>query len=67
MEVRVDLLRDRHAGVAEDLRQLEDVAAGREEQAGEGVPQIVEPQLLRDASAEDRGLERSKHARLVAR
>src|SRR3569623_125799 len=28
MKVRVDLLRDRTAGVTEDLRQLEDVASG---------------------------------------
>ena len=36
VKVRVDLLRNRDARVAEDLRELEDVAAGREEQAGEG-------------------------------
>ena len=39
--MRVDVLRDRDAGVAEDLRELEDVAAGREEEAGEGVAEIL--------------------------
>jgi len=32
--------------MAEDLRELEDVAAGGEEQPGEGVPQIVEPNFF---------------------
>src|SRR2546423_3342342 len=67
VEVRVDLLRDRDARVAEDLRELEDVAAGRQEQAGEGVPQVVDAQLLGSAGAPHGGLDRADHGRLVSR
>ena len=47
VQVRIDLLRDRDAGIGEDLRELEDVAAGCEEEAGEGVAEVVETELLR--------------------
>src|SRR5688572_7939945 len=66
VEVGVDLLRDRDAGVAEDLGELEDVAAGGEEEAGEGVAEVVDAELLVDAGADDGGLEGAEDARLVA-
>lgn len=59
VEVRVDLLRDRDAGVAEDLGELEDVSARREEQTGEGVSKIVKAELPRQPSADHSGLERA--------
>ena len=46
-EVRVDLLRDRHVRMAEDLRQPEDVAAVENPVGRERVAQVVEPQRPR--------------------
>jgi hypothetical protein len=67
VEVRVDLLGDGDAGVAQDLGELEDVAAGREEQAGERVAHIVDAELLGQSGSEGRCLEGTEHTRLVAR
>jgi hypothetical protein len=67
VKVCVNLLRDRDAGVTKDLGQLEDVTAGREEQAGERVPQVVQTQLLRQTGADHCGLEWPEDAGLVAR
>jgi hypothetical protein len=50
MKMCVHLLRDRNTRVAEDLRQLEDVASGREEKARERVPKVVKAQLPVHAS-----------------
>ena len=65
--MRIHLLRDRHARVAEDLRQLEDVATRREEETRERVPQVEQAELLVDAGAQHRRLEWTEHTRLVAR